>query len=297
VNIIRSIPLTSWNPGQDFGDGRLQEILESGEIPYFPELPFELQPNETRFLSAHWADPKSKNINLRPHSEVVRGAVGTTADLLHLREMLQRYAALSEQLIARLMPGYVPYMRRGGTSFRPVAVERRATSWRKDDSRLHVDAFPSNPMRGVRLLRVFSNVNPVGKPRVWRVGEPFRDFAVKFLPRTTTPLPGTAWLMHKLGITKSRRSLYDHLMLQLHDGVKADLDYQRNARQQQFDFPPGCTWLVFSDQVLHAAMAGQFMKEQTFYLDLKGLRHPEMSPLHVLEELTARKILETEYGG
>ena len=33
-------------------------------------------------------------------------------------------------------------------------------SWRKDDSRLHVDAFPSRPNRGERILRVFCNVNP-----------------------------------------------------------------------------------------------------------------------------------------
>ena len=56
-------------------------------------------------------------------------------------------------------------------------------SWRADDRRLHVDAFPSRPNYGERILRVFTNVNPDGEPRVWRVGEPFEAVARRFLPR------------------------------------------------------------------------------------------------------------------
>jgi len=33
-----------------------------------------------------------------------------------------------------------------GTSYRPFDVDRRKLSWRRDDTRLHVDAFPSNPI-------------------------------------------------------------------------------------------------------------------------------------------------------
>jgi hypothetical protein len=44
------------------------------------------------------------------------------------------------------------------------------------------------------------------------------------------------------------RSEYDHRMLQLHDLAKADLDYQKSVPQQEFQFPPGSTWIVFSDQ-------------------------------------------------
>src|SRR5439155_27353845 len=109
--------------------------------------------------------------------------------------------------------------------------------------------------------------------------------------RTRPPVPGSAWLMQTLGITKQRRSEYDHLMLQLHDRVKADLDYQRNAPRQIFAFPPGSTWIVFTDQVLHAASAGQFAFENTFYLDPRGLDDPDTSPLAMLESLTGRKLV------
>ena len=188
-------------------------------------------------------------------------------------------------------------MKPGNPSYRPVGVEGRETSWRKDDTRLHVDAFPSNPMHGRRLLRVFHNLNPHGQPRSWRVGEPFEDFARRFLPAIPRPLPGSAALLHALHITKSRRSAYDHYMLQLHDRVKADAAYQRDAPQQAIDFAPGTTWVVYSDQVLHAAMGGQFMMEQTFYLEPTDLQTPASAPLAVLQRLLDRPLAVARRSG
>jgi hypothetical protein len=42
--------------------------------------------------------------------------------------------------------------------------------------------------------------------------------------------------------------------------------------------------------VLHAAMGGQFMFEQTFYLAPENQQRPEASPLRVLERLTGRPL-------
>jgi hypothetical protein len=169
-------------------------------------------------------------------------------------------------------------------------VENRKSSYRKDDSRLHTDAFPSSPTQGLRLLRVFTNINPEGKPRQWRVGEPFNAMAAKYLPDTKAMLPGQATLMQLLNITKKRRTPYDHLMLQLHDKVKWDVEYQKNAPQQHVDFPPGSSWIVFSDQVLHAAMAGQYMMEQTFYLPVDALYNPQTAPIRVLESMLNKSL-------
>jgi hypothetical protein len=204
--------------------------------------------------------------------------------------MIERYAALSEAFALRLFPHYRGHLKRGNTSFRPVDVAGRETSWRKDDTRLHVDAFPSNPMHGTRLLRVFCNVNPSGAPRQWRVGEPFEAHAARYLPAIRRPLPGSAWLLEKTGITKRRRTEYDHLMLQLHDRAKADAQFQRTSPQARVDFAPGTTWVVFSDQVLHAALGGQHMLEQTFYLDVADQLHPETSPRGTLERLLGREL-------
>lgn len=80
-------------------------------------------------------------------------------------------------------------------------------------------------------------------------------------------------------------------MLQLHDKMKSDADYQKNGKQQAIDFPAGSSWICFSDQTPHAAMGGQFMLEQTFLLPVKGMKDPQQSPLKILESLTQKPLI------
>ena len=181
-------------------------------------------------------------------------------------------------------------MKRARTSFRPQPAVGRTLSWRKDDSRLHIDAFPSRPNHGERILRVFSNVNPVAD-RVWRVGDEFAPMAQTFLPRIRRQLPGSPALLALLRVTKGVRSEYDHLMLSLHDSAKADLEYQKNCPQQTVRFPPGSTWLCFTDQLMHAAVSGQHMLEQTIHLPMDALYEPERAPLAILQRLCGRRLL------
>ena len=296
ITEVRDFPDHSW---ADDGPTRgVEAVVEAGEVLRFPYLPFALLETELRFRDARWADGKAKNISLRWGDGLkrddtrgeMRGAVGNTAERAALKAMIMRYADQSEAFALRLFPHYRGQLERGNTSFRPVDVAGRPTSWRKDDTRLHIDAFPSNPMHGTRLLRVFCNVNPDGKPREWRVGEPFEAHAKRYLPAIKRPLAGSAWLLEKTGITKRRRTEYDHLMLQLHDRAKADAEFQKNSPQARVDFAPGTTWVVFSDQVPHAAMGGQHMMEQTFYLDVAHQQRPEASPRGTLERLLGREL-------
>ncbi len=137
---------------------------------------------------------------------------------------------------------------------------------------------------------MFCNVNPHGQPRVWRVGEPFADMASRFLPKIRRMRPGEAALLRALFVTKTPRSEYDHLMLHLHDEAKADMDYQRNSPQSEVRFTPGTTWICYSDQVMHAAMGGQYMFEQTIHLPLSALYDRASAPLSILERLTGRAL-------
>jgi hypothetical protein len=277
---------------EDAGPTRgVEAVVESGHVLAFPHLAFALDESERRFLDPRWADGKAKNVSLRWPAGELRGAAGDAADMAALQRMIARYADQSEAFALRLFPHYRGHLRRGNTSFRPVDVAGRVRSWRQDDTRLHIDAFPSNPMRGMRILRVFCNVNPHGQPRRWRIGEPFEAHARRYLGSIGRPWPGLAWLLATLGVTKRRRTDYDHLMLQLHDRAKADAEFQRSSPQQQVDFAPGTTWVCFSDQVLHAAMGGQHMMEQTLYIDAKDLAHPASAPLAILERLTGRPLL------
>jgi hypothetical protein len=291
LDLIRPQPYTDWAPAVDAAtQADLRRQLEQGAVLYFPDLHFRFEPGEERFLDSRYSDGKSKNINLRATDTAVRGAQGSEQDLADLYRLIHRYAQFSEKLVLSLFPEYGPYMTRAGTSLRPSQIAGRAVSWRKDDTRLHVDSFPSNPLLGKRLLRVFHNIDPEA-PRVWRVGEPFADFAQRFVPKTHGMWPGQAALMKLLHITKRTRSEYDHRMLQLHDLAKADLDYQASVPQQEFHFPPGSTWIVFSDQLLHAAMRGRAMMEQTIYLDPKAISDHTHSPEAVLSRMLGRPML------
>ena len=285
---VRDFPDATW---ADDGPTRgVEATLEAGDVLRFPHLAFALLESELRFRDPRWTDGKAKNISVRWPAGELRGAAGTADELAALRAMIVRYADQSEALALRLFPHYRGHLMRGNTSFRPFDVAGRKTSWRKDDTRLHVDAFPSNPMQGTRLLRVFCNINPDGRPREWRVGEPFEAHAKRYLPVIPRPWPGSAWLLSKTGITKRRRTEYDHLMLQLHDRAKADAAFQRDSPQARVNFAPGSTWVVYSDQVLHAAMGGQHMLEQTFTLDVAHQQRPQTSPRGTLERLLGREL-------
>jgi hypothetical protein len=290
VTPIVEMQAERWDPGLSGPEqAAATENVESGAVLYFPRLPFALQPEERRYLSPAWCGPGSKNISLDPATGAVRGARGNAEDLKALGAMVGRFAACARNLAEALFPRYRGRFTQARTSFRPIEVETRETSWRKDDRRLHVDAFPSRPNHGERILRVFTNVNP-SEPRQWIVGEPFDKIAEHFVPRVPRPFPGSARVLAALRITKGVRSEYDHLMLQLHDRMKADADYQKSSAQQRFAFPPGSTWVVFSDQVSHAVLHGQYLLEQTLHLPVAGMQHPDRAPLRVLERLTGRPL-------
>jgi len=288
TNIV-SLGLTGWQPAltPDAQHTAIQAI-EGGGILVLPHLGFELSRDERRFLSPAWSDGRAKNISL--DGDALKGARGGQDDRSALARMIGRFAADASHLVTALFPRYAPYVERARTSFRPQPAVGRAVSWRKDDARLHIDAFPSRPNHGERILRVFSNVNP-SEDRVWRVGEAFEAMAQTFLPRIRPPLPGAPVLLSLLRITKGVRSEYDQLMLGLHDCAKADLDYQRDCAQQIVRFAPGTTWICFSDQVMHAAVSGQHMLEQTIHLPVAALYEPGGSPLAILERLCGRRLL------
>jgi 3-deoxy-D-manno-oct-2-ulosonic acid (Kdo) hydroxylase len=268
--------------------------LEAGKVLYFPHLSFAFTADEQRFLTPAIRDPKSRNISLDANGKL-KGALGDAGDQIALANMIGRFRSQAQQLIYSLLPAYADTrseLRMAPTSYRPMQVETRTQSWRADDRRLHVDAFPSRPNYGERILRVFANVNPEGVPRVWRVGEPFEDVAQRFLPRVKAYSRWQAQVLNALHVTKSLRSEYDHLMLQLHDAMKSDPDYQKNGPQVTQPFAAGSVWVCFSDQTPHAVMAGQYMMEQTLHLPAARQYDPDASPLAILRRLTGRVLTE-----
>lgn len=288
---IATFDVESWTgPFDPVTQERAQDVLESGRVLFFPKLSFPVAGTENNLLSDALSNGRAKNISRDPDGSI-QGDTASSDEGARLSAMMARFAEQARDLVLGLFPGFAASIDRARTSYRPVEIAGRTYSARNDDKRLHVDAFPSRPQRGRRILRVFSNIHPAGGARVWHVGEPFEDVAKRYAAKARNPLPLEPWLFEFLGVTKGRRADYDYLMLGLHDGAKFDADYQKNSPQIEFAFPAGTTWMCFTDQTMHAALSGQFCLEQTFHLPLEALSHPERSPLKVLERITGRALV------
>ena len=181
-------------------------------------------------------------------------------------------------------------------SFRPLEEEGRDLPLHKKNDLVHVDAFPSRPTRGGRILRVFTNVNP-SQDRVWIVAERFPELAGRFaesagvrkFANASGALRGWKRGLGTLGLPVPDRAPYDKFMLHFHDWLKENTAFQ-NAKQgkERIGFPPMSTWVVFTDGVPHAALAGQFAMEQTFIIPVEALVAPDVSPLRVLEKISGK---------
>lgn len=266
--------------------------LEQGKILYLPGLTFPLQTEDNSLMTDTILDGSHKNVSFNWKTNRLGGH--QTADPVltqQLHDFMKRFAEFAKTLVDTALPFYKNHLIWGRTSYRPAEIQGRSLSKRKDDKRLHVDAFPASPVNGLRILRVFCNINPYGEPRVWHTGEPFPEVLKQFAPSITPYSPFIARLMHLVKITKSLRSAYDHYMLHLHDTMKLNDHYQETVPKNRLDFPPFSTWLVFTDQVSHAALSGQYLLEQTFYLPVEAMGTPELSPLRQLEAYLCRELV------
>ena len=290
---IVALPFAEWSPDVGAtGARRMTADLESGQVLFLPGLEFTPTRREYRFFDPCWLGRRQMTICLDPArgAAALAGATGQPQDLAELAAMLARFRAGALALTGALFPGYKPWLNAAATTFRPLEVATHKPPRREDDSLLHLDACPSRPRRGERILRVYCNVNPAGVPRVWKLGGSFEATAREFAPRVGGPLPGLSPLLHALGLTDARRSHYDHLMLGMHDAMKEDREYQTSPGHEEFSFPDGSTWICFPDQRPHAAVAGQFQLEQTIFLPLQALGQPEQAPLRVLERMFGRTL-------
>ncbi|HMJ84218.1 MAG TPA: Kdo hydroxylase family protein [Vicinamibacterales bacterium] len=284
------LPQAEWGGAASSGvAARASAGIEAGQVLFLPELSFACEPREAALFTPAILG-SAKNASFDPATGRLGGTNASGDDAELLRALMRRFSDAAAALVNTLLPDYRETIARGRASFRPAEIAGRASSWRKDDTRLHVDSFPATPTGGRRILRVFTNVNPNGKPRAWRVGGDFESVARRFANTLSIPLPGSGHVLALLRVTKSPRSAYDALMLQLHDRMKGDEDFQRGSPQAAIDFPAGSTWLAFTDEVSHAALAGQYQLEQTFLVPVAAMQCPDRSPLRVLERLKGQRL-------
>ena len=295
---VHEYGVKGWKAGVDSA-GRARhycEELERGVILFFPEPPFELPEDRRKFLlSLKPAGSRfHKNVSYRPATDVLRG-LDDSGSRAQLHDVMRKYAAEVRQFICSFLAPYAGKFQMDYASFRPLEEEGRNLPLHKRNDLLHVDAFPSRPTRGGRILRVFTNVNPE-KARVWAVGERFPKLAERFAQRAglerfaseSNMVRGLKKGLGRLGLVPDRAP-YDRFMLHFHDWLKENMEFQKHVEgEERLEFPPMATWLVFTDGVPHAALSGQFAMEQTFLIPLGALVAPEVAPIRVLERLSGR---------
>ncbi|HEY6064618.1 MAG TPA: Kdo hydroxylase family protein [Thermoanaerobaculia bacterium] len=275
-------------------------VLERGDVLLFPETPFALSLEDRALLLKQRLTEAGyhKNIAYRPGADRVTGvARQQSEDAEKLRRVLSAYSRAVVEFASRLLPRYASRWRLDFASFRPQEEAGRKLSVHSRNDLLHVDSFPTRPTSGDRIFRVFTNVNPQA-PRLWRTGEGFEELAERFADSsgllakaTRSSLARTvASAARRAGLPVRVRPPYDEFMLRFHHFLKENGSYQENARAEQISFPPGSTWMVFTDMVTHSVLSGQFALEQTFLIARESLFFPERAPIAVLERLAGRAL-------
>jgi hypothetical protein len=275
--------------------------LEAGNILFIPHIPFTLPNDDLQFLLAQrQAGGKNhKNIAYKPKSNTISNAVSLSEQQSkRLLEVMQFYSKSCTTFLSQLLPPYVSKWHIDYASFRPFEEKGRPLRTRARNDLLHVDSFPTRPMKGNRILRFFTNINPTNH-RTWITSDPFEVLAkrfggkeVLFPHKKNTLIRSLISLIKKLGLPISLRSPYDVFMLNLHNFLKENETFQQTCSKNYWEFPPNSCWVVFTDQVSHAAIAGQYALEQTFVVPPSALINPQTAPLAILEKLSKTHMVD-----
>jgi hypothetical protein len=279
------------------------EQLEGGQVLFMDRIPYFFPQADREFLLSQRQSESRlhKNVSYRPLQDVLRGAAGDAEEQKRLHDIMRRYSAEVAKFLGALLQPYAAHWALDYASYRPEEEQGRDLPVHKRNDLLHVDSFPTRPMHGRRILRCFSNINPTAA-RVWNTTDEFSalaekyaadaglaGFAAKGSPRSN-PLVRNVKKM--FGLKGVDHSAYDRFMLRFHDYLKEKTDFQENCRKVRIEFPPGSTWICFTDSVPHAVLSGQYALEQTFIIGLRGLVTPERAPIRVLEKIAGSPLAE-----
>jgi hypothetical protein len=277
--------------------------LERGDILFFPDGGFEIPVAVRTALMGATQDARSfhKNIAYKPHIDKVTGLIDRS-EAAAVADAMRDYSRCALEFMTRILPDYARLWKVDYASFRSIEEQGRELPLAKRNDLLHVDAFPTRPVFGDLILRCFTNVN-TEQSREWMTSDPFAILAKQQAENAGLgQFAGTAGSgVHKLrrgltrALTKARlpvvdRSPYDAFMLHFHDWLKGNGEYQERCPKYRFALPPGSTWLVFTDVVPHAVLAGRLALEQTVIVARESLAEPARAPSAILEQIAGRTL-------
>jgi hypothetical protein len=290
----------SANPGTP---SDLARRLERGEVVEFQVCPYPLPRGEDMafLLAQRLASRAHKNVSYDPRRDRAAGFLYQSADQAErLRCLLATFARGVSGWLAGVLPRYAAFWKPDLVSYRPIEEATRKARLKARNDLLHVDAFPTRPTNGWRILRCFANVNPT-EPRVWVTSDPFARLLERYGEVAGLPgRHGIDWVRRvQDGVTRlfrpSRptRSPYDAFMLRLHDYLKADEDFQERGPKTFWKFPPGSAWLAITDTCSHAVLRGRFALEHSYFVAPQSLALPDESPAALLARMCRQPVLES----
>jgi hypothetical protein len=286
-----------------YGSRDTLAALETGNILLLEGSPLEIpQDDRDALLGAGQADGNfHKNIAYRPSSGKLTGLGKTDpGEQERVHQAVAGYSRRAIQLLEKVLAPYSSSWGADYASFRSIEEEGRELPLKKRNDLLHTDAFPTRPTNGGLILRIFTNINP-SKTRDWVTSDPFAHLAPQFANSAGLARIADAARspFHAIGRVATRtaksiglplvdRSPYDTFMLGFHDFLKLNNSYQKTCPKYRFNFAPGATWLVFTDVVPHAVLAGRYALEQTMIISRDSLVNRENAPASILEKLSGR---------
>jgi len=270
----------------------LRERLERGEVAYYPVCPFPVAAgDDEQFLcQQRLAGRAHKNISYDPNTGKTNGFLRQAPEQAdRLRRLFASFSAQATSWLVATFPQYARAWQLDRVSFRPEEEATRRLRLSARNDLLHVDAFPSRPTNGKRLLRVFVNVNPVD-PRVWMTSDPFAVLFERYGQEAGLPgkyrepwgkrlLISFSRIIHR---NRLRRSPYDSFMLRFHDFLKRNEEFQEKCPKRFWSFPPGSAWMCFTDTVSHAVLRGRFALEHSYFVAEADLALPDESPAAII---------------
>src|SRR5690242_18622650 len=233
-------------PGVDLRAPELQraaiDTLEGGGVIYLPKSGFELSGHERELISdtanilsrtpdvqdgrpTIIFDPARGHIKKYHYAQVrgkmMRAQVRDSARA-DIEAIMARYGKWSEDVINQLLPSYQKALDRKRVTYRPFA--------RNSTQSLHIDSSYGYPTQGRGMLRIFSNINPVNRLRIWQLGEPFEPFVRRFLPAVRLKKPSLlSSILASLGIVDGAKTKYDQYVAALRTLGIHDKEYQQTA--------------------------------------------------------------------
>src|ERR1700688_2297837 len=244
------------------------EQLEQAAILRSRQPLFDLSEDDRRFLCRiqQTSSVTTKNISYRPATRRLGGYAGSNADARRLERLLAGYADAMQKAAVELLSPYTDGLQVDLTSFRPVEERGRRLETRARNDLIHIDSFPHRPARDRRILRFFTNIHP-SEPRVWKTSGTFEVLADRMargagleryagranrLPRLGQALVA---VLASIGFPIASHTPYDRFMLGFHDYLKMNESFQANCPKELIEFPPGSTWIAFTDAVPHAVVS------------------------------------------